>query len=62
MTRFTVGVECGKIINPRQLDRRIKGGLIMGLSEALKGEVTFDKERVTSTTGVSEIQDVIGAA
>ncbi len=50
VTKFTVGVECGKIINPRQLDRCIKGGLVMGLSEALKEEVTFDKERVTSTT------------
>lgn len=50
VAKFTIGVECGKIINPRQLDRCIKGGLVMGLSEALKEEVTFDRERVTSTT------------
>ncbi len=49
VTRFTIGVECGKIINPRQLDRCMKGGLVMGLSEALKEEVTFDSSRVTST-------------
>lgn len=49
VTRFTIGVECGKIINPRQLDRCMKGGLVMGLSEALKEEVTFDTEKVTST-------------
>jgi CO/xanthine dehydrogenase Mo-binding subunit len=49
VTKFTIGVECGKIINPRQLDRCMKGGLVMGLSEALKEEVTFDKEKVTST-------------
>jgi CO/xanthine dehydrogenase Mo-binding subunit len=49
VTKFIVGVECGKIINPRQLDRCIKGGIVMGLGEALKEEVTFDKSKVTST-------------
>lgn len=47
--RFTIGIECGKIINPRQLDRCMRGGLLMGISEALKEEVTFDNQRVTST-------------
>ncbi|HEY1949819.1 MAG TPA: molybdopterin cofactor-binding domain-containing protein [Bryobacteraceae bacterium] len=49
VTKFTIGVECGKIINPRQLDRCMKGGVVMGLGEALKEEVTFDKSKVTST-------------
>jgi CO/xanthine dehydrogenase Mo-binding subunit len=49
VTKFTIGLECGKIINPRQLDRCMKGGLVMGLSEALKEEVTFDTGKVTST-------------
>src|SRR5258708_6429886 len=49
VTKFTIGLECGKIINPRQLDRCMKSGLIMGLSEALKEEVTFDTGKVTST-------------
>lgn len=49
VTRFTVGVDCGKIINPRQLERCIRGGVVMGLGEALKEEVTFDKSKVTST-------------
>jgi CO/xanthine dehydrogenase Mo-binding subunit len=49
VTNFTIGVECGKIINPRQLDRCMKSGVVMGLSEALKEEVTFDTTRVTST-------------
>ena len=49
VTKFTIGVECGKIINPRQLDRCMKGGVVMGLSEALKEELTFDNEKVTST-------------
>lgn len=49
VTKFTIGLDCGKIINPRQLDRCMKSGVVMGLSEALKEEVTFDKSKVTST-------------
>lgn len=49
VTKFLVAVDCGKIINPRQLDRCIKGGIVMGLGEALKEEVTFDRSKVTST-------------
>jgi nicotinate dehydrogenase subunit B len=49
VTKFTIGVDCGKIINPRQLDRCMKSGVVMGLSEALKEEVTFDQGKVTST-------------
>ena len=48
-TKFTIGGEPGKILNPRQLDRCMKSGAVMGLSEALKEEVTFDKSKVTST-------------
>ncbi|MCX6590740.1 MAG: molybdopterin-dependent oxidoreductase [Acidobacteria bacterium] len=48
-TRFTIGADVGKVINPRHLDRCMKSGAVMGLSEALKEEVTFDRERVTST-------------
>ena len=50
VTRFTIGLDCGKVINPRQLDRCMKSGVVMGLSEALKEEVTFDKAKVTSTS------------
>jgi len=46
--KFTIGCDPGKIINPRQLDRCMKSGVVMGLSEALKEEVTFDKSKVTS--------------
>jgi CO/xanthine dehydrogenase Mo-binding subunit len=49
VTKFTIGVDPGKVINPRQLDRCMKGGVVMGVSEALKEEVTFDTGRVTST-------------
>jgi len=29
VTKFTIGVDCGKIINPRQLDRCMKSGVVM---------------------------------
>ena len=45
----SIGADCGKTINPRQLDRCMKSGVVMGLNEALKEEVTFDKGKVTST-------------
>ena len=49
VTKFTIGCEPGKVINPRQLDRCMKSGVVMGLSETLKEEVTFDRSKVTST-------------
>ncbi|MGB2628674.1 MAG: molybdopterin cofactor-binding domain-containing protein [Candidatus Acidiferrum sp.] len=49
VVRFTIGGEPGKIINPRQFGLCMKSGVVMGLSEALKEEVAFDKSRVTST-------------
>ena len=53
VTKFTIGVDPGKIINPRQLGLCMKSGVVMGLSEALKEEVTFDKGKVTSTDWTS---------
>jgi len=49
VSRFTIGGEPGKIINPRQFGLCMKSGVVMGLSEALREEVTFDKSKVTST-------------
>lgn len=50
VTKFTLGGDCGKIINPRQLERCMKSGIVMGVSEALKEEVTFDTGKITSTS------------
>jgi CO/xanthine dehydrogenase Mo-binding subunit len=49
VTKFTIGADCGKIINPRQLERCMMSGVVMGVSEALKEEVTFDTGKITST-------------
>jgi len=50
VTKFTLGLDCGKIINPRQLERCMKSGVVMGVSEALKEELVFDKGKITSTS------------
>ncbi len=50
VAKVTLGLDCGKIINPRQLERCMKSGVVMGVSEALKEEVTFDKGKITSTS------------
>jgi CO/xanthine dehydrogenase Mo-binding subunit len=49
VTKFTLGVDAGKVINPKRLELVAGGGLAMGLGEALKEEVTFDRSKVTST-------------
>ncbi|MGB2634588.1 MAG: molybdopterin cofactor-binding domain-containing protein [Candidatus Acidiferrum sp.] len=49
VTKFTIGADPGKVLNPRQLGLCMKSGVAMGLSEALKEEVTFDRRKVTST-------------
>jgi nicotinate dehydrogenase subunit B len=48
VTRFTLGVDVGKIINPRHLTLIAQGGVVMGLSEVMKEELLFDQSKVTS--------------
>jgi CO/xanthine dehydrogenase Mo-binding subunit len=38
-TKFAIGVDCGKIINPRQLDRCMKSGVVMGQKRSRKGHL-----------------------
>ena len=49
VTRCTVGVDVGKVMNPRHLKSMLEGGAVMGIGEALFEEVTFDASKVTST-------------
>ena len=49
LTALTVGVDVGKVMNPRHLTSMLEGGAVMGVGEALFEEVTFDTSRVTST-------------
>ena len=46
--RMVVGQDCGLIINPDGLRRCVENALVYGTSRALREEVTFDRNNVTS--------------
>jgi nicotinate dehydrogenase subunit B len=47
--RVYVGFDAGMIVNPDGLRNQIEGGTIMGISRALKEEVTFSGRSITSS-------------
>ncbi|MGH9253614.1 MAG: molybdopterin cofactor-binding domain-containing protein [Vicinamibacterales bacterium] len=46
--RCVVGMDCGPMSNPNGLTNQVEGGLIHGMSRALREEVTWSGDRVTS--------------
>ena len=48
VTKFTIGVDPGKVINPRHLKSNCEGGVVMGMGEVLMEQLTFDQGKVTS--------------
>lgn len=48
VTNYTIALDLGIVVNPRQLKRQVEGGAIMGISHALHEELTFDESGVTS--------------
>ncbi len=48
VTRVTVGHDCGLIINPDGVRNQIEGNVLQATSRALKEEVRFGREGVTS--------------
>jgi nicotinate dehydrogenase subunit B len=62
--KFTVGHDCGLIINPRQLHNVIEGALVQGMSRGMFEEVHFDADNVTSvdwmTYRIADITDAPG--
>ena len=47
--RVVCAFDAGQIINPGILTQQAEGGIIFGLSAALKGEITIDRGRVQQT-------------
>ncbi|BFM09777.1 xanthine dehydrogenase family protein molybdopterin-binding subunit [Halioxenophilus aromaticivorans] len=45
---MVVAVDTGVVVNPTQLKRQVQAGALMGVSQALHEEVTFDTGTVTS--------------
>ena len=44
--RVVCAFDCGQVINPHILSQQIEGGVIYGLSAALKGQITIERGRV----------------
>ena len=53
VTRIWVAAELGSLVTPDAVVAQIQGGTIMGLSRAIKDEVTFGKNRITSRDWVT---------
>ena len=51
--RMVAAVDCGRAVNPLVVKQQIEGGLLFGLSAALKEQVSFSGGGVT-TTGFSD--------
>jgi isoquinoline 1-oxidoreductase beta subunit len=44
--RVVCAVDCGRVVNPDTVKAQLEGGIIFGLTAALKTEITFEKGRV----------------
>jgi CO/xanthine dehydrogenase Mo-binding subunit len=44
--RVVAVVDCGQVVNPSILEQQIQGGIVYGLSNALRAKITIDKGRV----------------
>jgi nicotinate dehydrogenase subunit B len=51
--RISVVAQLGTLVHPDSVMAQLQGGTIMGLSRAIKDEVTFGKNRITSADWVS---------
>jgi len=44
--RVVCAVDCGRVVNPDTVKAQMEGGIIFGLTAALKDEITLDRGRV----------------
>jgi nicotinate dehydrogenase subunit B len=47
--RLTMVVDTGIVVNPLQLKRQVQAGCLMGVSQALHEEVSFDERAITTS-------------
>jgi isoquinoline 1-oxidoreductase subunit beta len=43
-------VDCGLVVNPRNAEAQVMGGIVMGLSAAIHEEITIDKGAVVQSS------------
>lgn len=48
--RVVAAVDCGLVINPIGVEQQMEGGIIWGISSALKGQITFKKGAAEQST------------
>jgi len=44
--RVVAVTDCGQVVNPSILEQQIQGGIVYGLANALRAQITIDKGRV----------------
>ena len=44
--RVVCVVDCGRVVNPSGVEQQLQGGMVYGLSAALRGNITIDRGRV----------------
>jgi isoquinoline 1-oxidoreductase subunit beta len=44
--RVVGAIDCGQVVNPNILEQQIQGGVIYGLSNALRAKITIEKGRI----------------
>jgi len=47
--RVVAAVDLGQPVNPSIIEQQVRGGIVFGLSQALKGEITIEKGRVVQS-------------
>ena len=47
--RVVCVVDCGRVVNPSGVEQQLEGGMVYGLSAALRGNITIDRGRVQQT-------------
>jgi isoquinoline 1-oxidoreductase beta subunit len=45
VTRVVCAIDCGRVVNPAIVQQQMEGGIVYGLTAALKGAITIDKGR-----------------
>ena len=48
--KVLAAVDCGQVVNPRNAEAQVMGGIVMGLSAAIHEEITIDKGAVVQSS------------
>ena len=62
LERVVAAVDCGLVVNPIGVEQQMEGGIIWGISSALKGEITFSngagQQNSFTDFGVARMRDI----